>query len=332
MIVYLFPRWTGNILIWSAHTNRLTIHIQAVVSNPLLPAQCRVDGLAAQRCPIVFPFNWNLDGAGHTEGLPVFLLGYHTWRETERDEMMEGMRTRWGVGGGSRNNKPRQTFLLILLFFMPRHWLPPSCGGRGKETRKGGGRTKKGDFKGDDRSGQIEVIRPKSQKNLLSDEWAVYSSTTCGGDDDMMLEDRRKEKVICICISWQLWAELFVCKWKNQQNILCVREWKWEREGARERERWWWKQDKRNNMHSWNWDFNLARHGRGAGWRRKGERIESEGLMRRERAWLKEGGLGCSETRPNMKRMIRVPRQRCEKGRGETEGWEEEEERDGMVT
>lgn len=100
MIVYLFPRWTGNILIWSAHTNRLTIHIQAVVSNPLLPAQCRVDGLAAQRCPIVFPFNWNLDGAGHTEGLPVFLLGYHTWRETERDEMMEGMRTRWGVGGG----------------------------------------------------------------------------------------------------------------------------------------------------------------------------------------------------------------------------------------
>lgn len=119
---------------------------------------------------------------------------------------------------------------------------------------------------------------------------------------------------------------------KSTEHFVCERVKVREREGARERERWWWKQDKRNNMHSWNWDFNLARHGRGAGWRRKGERIESEGLMRRERAWLKEGGLGCSETRPNMKRMIRVPRQRCEKGRGETEGWEEEEERDGMVT
>lgn len=91
------------------------MHIQAVESNPLLPSQCRVDGLAAQRCPIVFPFNRNSDGAGHTEGLPVFLLGYHTWRETERDEMMEGMRTGWGVRGGKKQqttaNIPAHPFI-----------------------------------------------------------------------------------------------------------------------------------------------------------------------------------------------------------------------------
>lgn len=92
-------------LIWSANTNRLTKHIQAVVSNPLLHAQCRVDGLAAQRRPIIFPFNWNSDGAGNTEGFPVFLLGYHTWRETERNEMMEGMRMGGGVVGGGKKQQ-----------------------------------------------------------------------------------------------------------------------------------------------------------------------------------------------------------------------------------
>lgn len=111
-------------------------------------------------------------------------------------------------------------------------------------------------------------------------------------------------------------------------RTFCVCESESEREREWERERWGWKQDKRNNMHNWNWDFNLARHGRGAGWWRRGERIESEGLMRRERAWLKEGGLGCSETRPNIKKDDKS----CEKGRRETEGWEEEEEHDGMVT
>lgn len=92
---------------------------------------------------------------------------------------------------------------------------------------------------------------------------------------------------------------------KSTEHFVCERVKVRERGGERERERkreMGWKQDKRNNMHNWNWDFNLARHGRGAGWWRKGERIESEGLMRKERAWLKEGGLGCSETRPNMKK------------------------------
>lgn len=155
MLVYLFPRWMGSMmnLIWSANTNRLTKHIQAVVSNPLLHAQCRVDGLAAQRCPIIFPFNWNSDGAGNTEGFPVFLLGYHTWRETERNEMMEGMRMGGGGWGGQETTNHAKHSGSSRAFIMPRHCLPPSCGERGKETGKGGGRTKKGDLKGDDRSG-----------------------------------------------------------------------------------------------------------------------------------------------------------------------------------
>lgn len=75
--------------------------------------------------------------------------------------------------------------------------------------------------------------------------------------------------------------------------------------------------------------------GGGAGWWKKGGRIESEGLARRERAWLKEGGVGCSETRPNMKKHDKSAKTEMWEGerRGETGGWEEEEEEhDGMVT
>lgn len=68
------------------------MHIQAVVSNPLLPTQCWVERLTAQRRPVVFPFYWDPDGAGYAECLPVVLLGYNTWRETE------GMR-RWKERG-----------------------------------------------------------------------------------------------------------------------------------------------------------------------------------------------------------------------------------------
>lgn len=59
----------------------LTEHVQAVVLDPLLAVQRRVDGLAAQRRPVVFPLHRDADGAGNAEGLLVVLLGHDTWRE-----------------------------------------------------------------------------------------------------------------------------------------------------------------------------------------------------------------------------------------------------------
>lgn len=64
----------------SSRDKRLTVHIQAVVSDALLAAQGRVERLAAQRCPVVFPFYRDPDGGGDAERLPIVLLGHHTWR------------------------------------------------------------------------------------------------------------------------------------------------------------------------------------------------------------------------------------------------------------
>lgn len=56
----------------------LTVDIQAVVSDPLLSAQRRVDCLAAQRRPVVFSLHRDSDGAGNAERLAVVLLGHDT--------------------------------------------------------------------------------------------------------------------------------------------------------------------------------------------------------------------------------------------------------------
>lgn len=53
------------------------------MSDPLLSAQRRVDCLAAQRRPVVFPLHRDSDGAGDAERLAVVLLGHDTWRETK---------------------------------------------------------------------------------------------------------------------------------------------------------------------------------------------------------------------------------------------------------
>lgn len=53
------------------------------MSDPLLSAQRRVDCLAAQRRPVVFPLHRDSDGAGNAERLAVVLLGHDTWRETK---------------------------------------------------------------------------------------------------------------------------------------------------------------------------------------------------------------------------------------------------------
>lgn len=60
---------------------RLTVHIQAVVSDPFLPTQGLVAGFAAQRCTIVFTFHWDTNGVGHAERLAIVLLRHSTWIE-----------------------------------------------------------------------------------------------------------------------------------------------------------------------------------------------------------------------------------------------------------
>lgn len=65
---------------------RLTVHIQAVVSDPFLPTQGLVARFTAQRRTIVFPFHWDTNGVGHAERLAIILLRHSTW--TERNEMI----------------------------------------------------------------------------------------------------------------------------------------------------------------------------------------------------------------------------------------------------
>lgn len=60
---------------------RLTVHIQAVVSDPFLPTQGLVAGFAAQRCTIVLTFHWDTNGVGHAERLAIVLLRHSTWIE-----------------------------------------------------------------------------------------------------------------------------------------------------------------------------------------------------------------------------------------------------------
>lgn len=85
MLLHLSERWIE--IVWRhthTHTKEekgLTIDIQAIMPNPLLPIKCRVECLTTQSCPIVFPFYRDADGAGHTECLPIVLQGYHTWRQ-----------------------------------------------------------------------------------------------------------------------------------------------------------------------------------------------------------------------------------------------------------
>ncbi len=121
----------------------LTIHIQAVVSNPLLPAQCWVGRLAAQRCSVVFPFHWDPDGAGHTESLHVVLLGYHTWRKTE------GMR--WWKERGQVEWQRKCSSLILL-----RHH---TFGGRREETRSKEGGKRGADFQREQHRGGLKNHR-----------------------------------------------------------------------------------------------------------------------------------------------------------------------------
>lgn len=137
---------------------RLTVHIQTVVSNPLLPAQCWVERLAAQCRPIVFPFYRDPDGAGHAECLPVVLLGYHTWRETE------GMR-RWKekkTGGAAKTQVSSQN-MPALPFSLLRHHTYCMVG---EGERQGGRREAKEEetFRGDHR--WIEEVSRQKGRNL----------------------------------------------------------------------------------------------------------------------------------------------------------------------
>lgn len=92
---------------------RLTIHIQAVVSDPLLPSQRRVERLTAQRCSVVFPFHREPDGAGHTERFPVVLLGHHTWGETGEMRWWKG---REQVGWGEEKKQKQFSSQIMLAF------------------------------------------------------------------------------------------------------------------------------------------------------------------------------------------------------------------------
>lgn len=95
--------------------------IQAVVSDPLLSAQRRVDRLAAQRRPVVFPLHRDSDGAGDAERLAVVLLGHDTWRETK------GRRQ----GGEKKREEQAKHFFRLTPFFMQQyHLLPTRCGKR----------------------------------------------------------------------------------------------------------------------------------------------------------------------------------------------------------
>lgn len=68
---------------------RLTVHIQAVVSDPFLSTQGWVGRLAAQRRAVIFPFHWDTNGVGHAESLAVILLRHSTWTE-RHNELMQG--------------------------------------------------------------------------------------------------------------------------------------------------------------------------------------------------------------------------------------------------
>lgn len=67
----------------------LTKHIQAVVSDPLLVAQCRVERLTAQRRSVILPLDRYADGAGHADRLAVVLLGNHTCRKMKKQKVGE---------------------------------------------------------------------------------------------------------------------------------------------------------------------------------------------------------------------------------------------------
>lgn len=68
---------------------RLTVHIQAVVSDSFLSTQGWVGCLAAQRRAVVFPFHRDANGVGHAESLAVILLRNSTWTE-RNNELMQG--------------------------------------------------------------------------------------------------------------------------------------------------------------------------------------------------------------------------------------------------
>lgn len=99
---------------------------------------------------------------------------------------------------------------MFILYIMPRHHLPPSCGGRGKETERKGGGALKEKREVDRKDEQPERNKTKKINKKLS---CKQQHEVPVGENDIMVEDRirqRKEKVICIRILWQ---ELFICKW-----------------------------------------------------------------------------------------------------------------------
>lgn len=105
------------------------------MSDPLLSAQRRVDCLAAQRRPVVFPLHRDSDGAGDAERLAVVLLGHDTWRETKgRREAVKKKEGRTG-----------QTFPSPHSLFMQQYHLLPTCCGK---RRAWGGVEEKSGLKG----------------------------------------------------------------------------------------------------------------------------------------------------------------------------------------
>lgn len=98
------------------------MHIQAVVPNPLLCAQCWVESLTAQRRPIVFPFYWDPDVAGDTECLPVVLLGHFTWREADRKRGDETMEEKTVGVAKKQNHSQDMDVLLFVCFFPSQPW------------------------------------------------------------------------------------------------------------------------------------------------------------------------------------------------------------------
>lgn len=169
----------------------LTIHVQPIMSNPLLPTQRRVDCLAVQRRPVVFPLHWDADGAGYAECLPIVLLWHNTYREDER------------IDGGWMWKLAVKT--QICSFSLPpaaksQYWKEKAAGRRLLARASEGGDRRKYANK------EVEV----------SNRWMSFlvlqqASTEGWMSGKQNEKGAREEKAICIYISWQLWAAaLFV--------------------------------------------------------------------------------------------------------------------------
>lgn len=65
---------------------KLTVDVQAIVSDLLLTSQRWVGGLTAQCGTVVLLLHRDADGTGDAERLPVVLLRHNTFARKERDK------------------------------------------------------------------------------------------------------------------------------------------------------------------------------------------------------------------------------------------------------